>query len=51
MDEGKKRKDNVTIYITTQVKIHKWWMSGNIKPEENFTQSLPLLKTYLKSKA
>jgi hypothetical protein len=50
MDEGKKRKDDVMIYITTQIIIHKW-MSGNRKPDENFTQSLPLLKTYLKSKA
>ncbi len=50
MDEGKKRKDDVTIYTTTQIIVHKW-MSGNRKPEENCTQSLPLLKTYLKSKA
>jgi hypothetical protein len=24
MDEGKKRKDDVTIYITTKIIIHKW---------------------------
>ncbi len=50
MDEGKKRKDDVTIYITTKIIIHKQ-MCGNTKPEEKFTQSLPLLKTYLQSKA
>jgi hypothetical protein len=49
MDEGKKRKDDVTIYITTQIIIHKW-MSGNRKPEENFTQSLPLLKLISKAR-
>jgi hypothetical protein len=46
MDEGKARKDDVMIYITTQIIINKS-MSGNRKAEENFTQSLPLLKIYL----